>query len=76
MSEALKVALTALVGIIVFVLGQVVQKTFIEPIQEQRRLVEKIIHALAYFANIQSGVQTSETIAEAVEPSAIYLLRR
>jgi hypothetical protein len=65
MSESLKIALTALAGIIVFVLGQIIQKTFIEPIQEHRRLVGKIIHALIYYANVQSGLQQSETIGEA-----------
>lgn len=37
MSEPLKVALTALSGIIIFVIGQIVVKFIIEPIREQKK---------------------------------------
>jgi hypothetical protein len=51
MSDALKIALTALLGVAVFVVGQVIQRTFIEPIQELRRTIGRIAHALMFYAN-------------------------
>jgi hypothetical protein len=56
MSEELKIALTALAttlgGTVVFVIGQIIQRLFIEPIQEQRKLIGEIIHALTFHANL------------------------
>ncbi|HEV2292260.1 MAG TPA: hypothetical protein VGR35_00295 [Tepidisphaeraceae bacterium] len=39
MSEPLKIALTAVGGVVIFVLGQIIQRLFIEPIQDQRRTI-------------------------------------
>ena len=36
MSEALKIALTALVGVVVFVIGQIAVKFLIEPLHDQK----------------------------------------
>jgi hypothetical protein len=52
MSEPLKIALTAVVGITVFVLGQIVQKWFIEPIQDQRKLVGDIVYSIVLHSNL------------------------
>jgi hypothetical protein len=52
MSEGLKIALTAVGGVGVFVIGQIIQKWFIEPIQEQRKLIGEIVYALVYYANL------------------------
>src|SRR5438105_629763 len=41
--------LTIVSGTAVFVLGQLLLKLFIEPIQEHRRVKAKIVHALTYF---------------------------
>jgi|SRR6266853_3724393 len=52
MSEGLKIALTAVAGVTVFALGQVVQKWFIEPIQEQRKLVGDIVYSIVFHSNL------------------------
>jgi len=52
MSEGLKIALTAVGGIAVFVVGQIVQKWFIDPIQEQKKLVGEIIYSLIFYTNL------------------------
>lgn len=56
MSEGMKIVLTAVVGavlgIISFVFGQVIQRMFIEPIQAQRLIIGRIAHALTYWSNI------------------------
>jgi hypothetical protein len=52
MSEGLKIALTALGAVVVFVFGQFVQRIFIEPIQEQRRLRGKIANAVTVYRNV------------------------
>jgi hypothetical protein len=66
MSERLKIALTALAGISVFVLGQTVHRWLIDPIQEQRRLVGKIIHAVTT-TDVHIETRTPEQIKEAFE---------
>jgi hypothetical protein len=66
MSEGLKIALTALAGIIVFIIGQIIVKSIIEPIQEQRRTIGDIAHALKYYKNYQSQITTLERIQEGI----------
>jgi hypothetical protein len=51
MSDGLKIAVTALFGVFVFVLGQLIQRILIEPIQDLRRTRGKIAHALTFYAN-------------------------
>ncbi len=46
------VFLTVLSGVLVFVLGQILLKLFIEPIQELRKLVSKIAYDLIKLANV------------------------
>jgi hypothetical protein len=55
MSEGLKIALTAVAGITVFVLGQIIQKWVVEPIQEQRRAIGELIYQLAYYCSQHEG---------------------
>ena len=64
MSEGLKIALTAVAGIIVFVLGQIVAKLFIEPIQEQWKLRGKIVHALSYYSMLDKQKAPPEVVKE------------
>ncbi len=45
-------ALTALLGIVVFVLGQIAVKFILDPIQEQARTIGEVTHALTYYANV------------------------
>ncbi len=56
MSEGLKLALTALAGVAVFTIGQIIQKLFIEPIQEHRRGIGRVIYVLDYYSNWPDGL--------------------
>src|SRR5258706_3478735 len=56
MSEGLKLALTALAGVAVFTVGQIIQKLFIEPIQEHRRGIGRAIYVLDYYSNWPDGL--------------------
>lgn len=51
MSDGLKIALTALLAIVTFVVGQIIQRIFIEPIQEQRKVIGRIANALTIYQN-------------------------
>jgi hypothetical protein len=42
------------VGVAIFVLGQVLLRFFLEPMQEQRRIIGEIASALVYLANIHN----------------------
>jgi hypothetical protein len=52
MSDALKITLTAVAGVTVFVFGQIIQKWFVEPIQEQRKLVGDIVYSIIFHSNL------------------------
>jgi hypothetical protein len=43
---------TTMFGFIAFVLGQFALKLVVEPIQEQRRLVGEVAHAVIYYRNV------------------------
>ncbi len=59
LSTALATAgITALFGIIVFVLGQFIVKLVIDPLQEQARAIGEIAHALVYYAHV--GEESSD----------------
>jgi len=70
MSDLFKIVLTAVVGALLgifgFVVGQIIQKLFIEPIQEQRKIIGRIAYALTYWVNI-SELDTPQQI-ELLEP--------
>lgn len=51
--ELTTAALTAFFGVLVFVIGQIAVKSFIEPIQEQRRVIGEIAFILTYYGNIE-----------------------
>ncbi len=51
MSDGVKIALTALLAIITFVVGQIIQRLIIEPIQEQRRIKGRVANALTAYHN-------------------------
>jgi hypothetical protein len=65
MSDAEKAALTALFAVIVYVAGQFVHKFFLEPIQEQRRLIGEVAFVIVFYANIDRELSTPEERAEA-----------
>jgi len=51
-AEVLRAGITVVLGFVVFVLGQVAQRFFIEPIQEQRRVIGEITLAVLYYDNV------------------------
>jgi len=60
---------TALFAVVVFVAGQILQRFVLEPIQEQRRLIGEVAHALLFYANrgpagVQLGTFTLEDLRE------------
>jgi hypothetical protein len=57
-----EVTVTVLSGVLVLVLGQVLQKFFLEPILEQKRLIGEIAFALTYYANISPSREQEEII--------------
>jgi len=63
-NEVLTAAITVVLGFVVFVLGQIAQRFFIEPIQEQKRVVGEIAHAVLYYASV-GGTSPPEIRVEA-----------
>ena len=57
MSEALKIAFTALGAVIVFVIGEIVVKFLIEPIQEQKKLIGEIAGSIIFYSNVGAGIE-------------------
>lgn len=59
--------LTVLGGIVVFVMGQIITKFFIEPLHEQSKLIGEIAYSLIFYANLYSnpGSGNFEKIEEA-----------
>ena len=59
MSGLIKIVLTSaftvLGGVVVFVLGQVATKFFLEPIHEQSRAISEIIDSLIFYANLYAN---------------------
>ncbi len=58
---------TILAGVTVFVAGQILLKLIIDPIQELKRTIGRISHALNFYASVYSnpGVGTAESEKEA-----------
>jgi len=61
MSEFYKILLTSaftiLGGVVVFVIGQIIVKFIIEPLQEQLKLLGEIANSLVFFANVGGNVE-------------------
>ena len=53
-NPVLTAAITVFGGAVVLVVGQVIQRFFLEPIQEQRQVIGEIAHALIFEANVGS----------------------
>lgn len=64
MSALLTSALTVLLGFVVFVGGQIVQRFLLEPLQEQRRVIGEIAHALVYYDNAYLDDKLIENASE------------
>jgi hypothetical protein len=59
-------ALTVFAGFVVFVAGQIVQRFVLEPVQEQRKVIGEIAHALLYYGNVYL-VEEAEKLEELKE---------
>ena len=57
MSELLKITLTAVGGVTVFVIGQLMAKFLIEPIHEQKKLIGEIAATIIFYSNVGAGVE-------------------
>ncbi len=55
MSELLKIVLTLVGGFAAFVFGQVATRFFLDPIQEQRKVISEIIDSLIFLADLYSN---------------------
>jgi len=78
-STALTSAVTVLTGVVVFVAGQLFLKFAIEPLQEQRRAIGRVAHALVFFQDLymNPGVarpELNETASRALRDAACDLL--
>jgi hypothetical protein len=66
MNELLTAGLTVFGGAVVLVVGQIVQRFYLEPIQEQRRIIGEIAYALIYDANVVRELFAEERVEETV----------
>jgi len=64
MSEPLKVAITALAAIVVFVIGEIVGKWLIEPIQNQRKMIGEVAFVLKFYANYDAEITSKDLLKE------------
>jgi hypothetical protein len=53
-SEVLTAAITVVLGFVVLVLGEVAKRFFIDPVQEQQRIIGEISFAVIYYHNVSS----------------------
>ena len=56
----LTAGITALFAFVVFVAGQFTLKLFVEPIQDHRRVIGSIAHALMSYANVYADSKLEE----------------
>ncbi len=64
-SSLLTAAFTAFLGAVVFVVGQILLKLVIEPVQEQYRSIGEITHALLYYANVYENFSPEQAVEAA-----------
>jgi hypothetical protein len=81
MSEALKIALTALVGVVVFVIGQIAVKSLIEPLHDQKKLIGEITGTIIFYSNVGAGVEQYyydqiRALAESQDPQKAMVIER
>src|SRR6185369_16902861 len=62
MSEGLKIALTAVAGVAVFVVGQIIQKLLIEPIQKQKEAIGEILYVIDYYISLNLGLDHETSV--------------
>jgi hypothetical protein len=65
MQTAWQVAITVLSGVVIFVVGQVLQKIYIEPLQQLKRTIGQVASALTFYANTCDRIIDDEAKKEA-----------
>jgi hypothetical protein len=75
MMELSKICLTALFGVAIFVIGQIVQRFLIEPIQEQRKTVGQVAHAVTFLRNVWLIPNPENYLMPETPQNAIKMLR-
>jgi hypothetical protein len=74
MADSLTAALTAVLGVGVFVAGQSIQRFVLDPIQEQRRTIGDVAHAVLMFGNVNNVAEIRAkglAVAWAGEPEQV-----
>jgi hypothetical protein len=57
-----KAALTALLAVVVYVAGKLVERAWIDPVLEVRKVIREISCALIFYDNVSAG--TAQAMAE------------
>ncbi len=60
MNQVLTAAVTVSLGLGVLVAGQIAQRFFLDPIQEQRRVIGEIAYAVIYYGNVGKVASAEE----------------
>lgn len=63
-------ALTIVGGVLVLVVGQLIQRFFLEPLHEQTKLIAEVAYALAYYAPIYANPGPTHVV---VRPDGVNL---
>jgi hypothetical protein len=74
MADSATAALTAVFGVVVFVAGQSIQRFVLDPIQEQRKTVGEVAHAVLMFGNVNNVAAiraAGNPVAWAAEPEQV-----
>jgi hypothetical protein len=69
-SSIVTAAFTAMFGVVVLVVGQVILKFLIEPIQEQRKTIGEIAYNLTFLANVGGKLSQTKIEGERISSSA------
>lgn len=74
LTDAFGIAITMCATIVVLVVGQVLEKIIIVPIQEQRRVIGRISHAIIFYRGAVKDIPSVKISPEEIK-SARYALR-
>lgn len=57
----LQAAITVFAGVLVYIVGKIIERAFLEPLNEQRRLITDIAASLVLYGNLYTNVETDIT---------------
>ena len=76
-NQFLNSALTSLFAVVVFVVGQIIVRLFIDPIQKQTEIIGNIAHSITFYANVfGASVDDHESIMAHRAKEAEELFRK